>query len=200
MRPRFAILISGRGSNMSALLAAREQIPAEFALVVSDQGDAPGLLKAREQGIPVAVAEKEKGQTKAMHEAALSHMLAEAGITHIALAGYMRLLSPSFLDRFDAVVNIHPSLLPAFPGLHTHARALAAGAKVHGCTVHLVDAGMDTGQIIAQAGLDVRLDETPDTLAARVLRLEHTLYPLALTTYLNGKLTPPASQLNELGR
>lgn len=187
MRPRFAILISGRGSNIGALLAARASIPADFALVLSDQAKAAGLTLAREAGLSVAVVEREKGQSKAAHEAAMVEALKEAGITHIALAGFMRLLSEQFLAQFEAVVNIHPSLLPDFKGLDTHARALSAGAKVHGCSVHEVDAGMDTGPLIAQASLSVRAGESAEDLATRVLRLEHALYPVALTNFLTGR-------------
>ncbi|MEM6467782.1 MAG: phosphoribosylglycinamide formyltransferase [Pseudomonadota bacterium] len=187
MRPRIAILISGRGSNMGALLAARASIPADFALVLSDQATATGLATAREEGLSVSVVEREKGQSKAAHEAAMIEALKEAGVTHIALAGFMRLLSDEFLAQFEAVVNIHPSLLPAFKGLETHTRALSARAKVHGCTVHQVDADMDTGPIIAQAGLSVRAGESAEDLGARVLRLEHALYPVALTNFLTGQ-------------
>ena len=172
---------------MAALLAARASIPADFALVLSDQAEAPGLQTAREQGLPVCVVERAPGQSKSAHEAAMLSALHEADIRHIALAGFMRLLSADFLAQFLSVVNIHPSLLPAFPGLETHARALGAGVSRHGCTVHEVDAGMDTGPIIAQAALDVRTNETAEQLAARVLVLEHALYPVALTNYLLGK-------------
>ncbi len=172
---------------MGALLAAWSQIPADLALVLSDQSSASGLTTARARGISVAVVERLATQTKAAHETAMIETLRDAGVSHLALAGFMRLLSQDFLDHFEATVNIHPSLLPAFPGLDTHARALAAGASVHGCTVHLVDAGMDTGPILAQAGLDVRPGETPEALGARVLRLEHALYPVALANFLMGK-------------
>ena len=183
MKPQVAILISGRGSNMGALLAARASIAADFVLVLSDQARAAGLLTAREAGLSVAVVEREKGQSKADHEAAMVAALKEAGVTHIALAGFMRLLSADFLAQFQAVVNIHPSLLPAFKGLDTHARALDAGVRVHGCSVHQVDAGMDTGPILAQAGLEVSAGESAEELAARVLHLEHALYPVALANF-----------------
>ena len=173
---------------MQALLAARDQIPADFILVVSDRGEAPGLHSARALGLPVAVVARARGQSKAIHEAALRDVLLEAGVNHLALAGYMRLLSGDFLANFEAVVNIHPSLLPAFPGLHTHARALAAGVPVHGCSLHQVDAGLDSGPLIAQASLTVRRGETVEALAERVLQLEHALYPVALANFLSGRM------------
>ncbi len=172
---------------MGALVAAWAQIPADLALVLADQAAAEGLATARAAGVPVAVVERHATQTKVAHEAAMIETLQDAQVSHLALAGFMRLLSQDFLDHFEATLNMHPSLLPAFPGLDTHARALAAGAKVHGCSVHLVDAGMDTGTILAQAGLDVRAGETAQALGARVLRLEHALYPVALANFLTGK-------------
>ena len=183
MTARLAILISGRGSNMAALLAARAQIPAEFAVVLSDQPEAQGLSLARDAGLPVSRVVRERGQTRAEHEMAMIQSLKAYEVTHLALAGFMRILSAKFLSQFSAVFNIHPSLLPAFPGLNTHARALAAGALSHGCTVHLVDAGIDTGPILAQAELKIRQGETPAHLAARVLRLEHALYPKTLRDF-----------------
>ena len=172
---------------MANLLTHRDQIPAEFALVLSDQAEAPGLATARELGVSAAVVEKEKGQSKADHETAMLELLKAAQVTHIALAGFMRVLSADFISEFEAVLNIHPSLLPALPGLDTHRRALEASARVHGCTVHQVDAGIDTGPILAQAGLDVREGEGEERLAARVLKLEHALYPMALCNFLEGQ-------------
>ena len=186
-RPRLAILISGRGSNMVALVAARAQIPADFALVLSDQPQAAGLMNARDLGLPTAMVAHEAGQSRAAHEAAMVQTLKAEGVTHVALAGFMRRLSAAFLGQFQAVINMHPSLLPAFKGLNTHERVLAAGARVHGCTVHLVDAGLDSGPILAQAGLAVRARESASDLAVRVLRLEHALYPVALANFFAGR-------------
>lgn len=183
---RLAVLISGRGSNLGALIDQLDKLPAPIALVLSDQPEAGGLALARTAGIEVAVCPRAKGQSKQSHETDIAQALQEASITHILLAGFMRLLSAEFIGKWQAVLNIHPSLLPAFPGLDTHARALAAGARVHGCTVHQVDAGMDTGPIVAQAVLAVRADEDADALAARVLRLEHALYAAAIGNFLAG--------------
>lgn len=192
MRRRAAILISGRGSNMTALLAAMAapDYPAEAALVFSNDPSAPGLATAAAAGAPVAAVDHRPFRgDRAAHEAALEEKLAEAGAEIVLLAGYMRLLTPGFTERWrDRLVNIHPSLLPAFPGLRTHERVLETGAAFHGCTVHLARAEMDDGPILGQAALTVRPGESADALAARVLRLEHALYPRALAAYLRGEL------------
>ncbi|MCB1500318.1 MAG: phosphoribosylglycinamide formyltransferase [Bauldia sp.] len=180
-RRRTAVLISGRGSNMAALIdaAASEAYPAEIALVLSSRAGAAGLDRAREAGIPAAAIDYSGGQ--ASGEAAIEAALAEHKIELICLAGFMRLLSPDFVDRWrDRVINIHPSLLPAFAGVNTHHRALDAGVKLHGCTVHFVRAAMDNGPIIAQAAVPVLEGDTPEALAARVLAAEHLLYPKVL--------------------
>lgn len=183
-RKRVAILISGRGSNMAALLeaAADPAYPAEIVLVLSNRGDAAGLDHARARGIPTALVESRPfGRDRDAFEQAMEAELHGHGVTLIALAGFMRVLTEGFVARWrDRLVNIHPSLLPAFRGLDTHARALAAGVKLHGCTVHLVRPGVDDGPILAQAAVPVRPDDTEATLAARVLAEEHRLYPAAL--------------------
>jgi formyltetrahydrofolate-dependent phosphoribosylglycinamide formyltransferase len=190
VRTRTAILISGRGSNMAALLeAARDPgFPAEIALVLSNRADAGGLALAEAAGVPVAVvASRPFGADRAAHEAAVQAVLEEHGIGLVCLAGYMRLLTPWLVGRWAGrMLNIHPSLLPAFPGLDTHARALAAGAKLHGCTVHLVTEEMDAGPILAQAAVPVLPDDTEASLAARVLAQEHVLYPAALRRAAGG--------------
>jgi phosphoribosylglycinamide formyltransferase-1 len=190
MRARLAILISGRGSNMLALAeaAARPDYPGEIVLVLSNRADAPGLALAAARGLPTAVVESRafKGD-RAGFEAALQAELARHAIGFIALAGFMRVLTAGFVAAWEGrMVNIHPSLLPAFPGLDTHARALAAGVALHGCTVHLVSAGVDEGPILAQAAVPVRPDDTEAALAARVLEQEHRLYPAALSWLLTG--------------
>jgi len=190
MKRRVGILISGRGSNMTALLEAARaaDYPAEIVLVISNRADAAGLARAAEAGIATRViAHRDFGRDRAAHEAAIDAALREAGVELVCLAGYMRLLTP-FLVRAWAgrMLNIHPSLLPAFPGLDTHARALAAGVKLHGCTVHLVTEGMDEGPILAQAAVPVLSDDTEEALAARVLAQEHILYPLALAAMASG--------------
>ena len=191
-RRRVAILISGRGSNMAALIAAAKapDYPAEIVLVVADRADAPGLALADAGGVPTAVVDYAPPGGKPAAEAALDRMLGEAQVEIICLAGFMRLLSADFVARWhDRLINIHPSLLPAFPGLDTHRRALAAGAREHGCTVHFVRAKVDSGPVIAQATVPVLPDDTTDSLAARVLAAEHRLYPEALALVAGGGVT-----------
>lgn len=183
MRLRLGVLISGRGSNLQALIDAAKDpdFPAEVALVISNKADAPGLDRARAAGIPALVIRPRDYADKPAHEAAMNAALEQAGVGLVCLAGFMRLLSPFFVERWcDRLINIHPSLLPAFPGLDTHEKALEAGVRFHGCTVHFVRVEMDTGPIIVQAAVPVTDDDTPDSLAARVLTQEHIAYPLAV--------------------
>ena len=191
-RRRVAVLISGRGSNMAALLAAAGEpsFPAEIALVLSNRADAAGLAHAASRGVPTAVVESRafKGD-RAGFEAAMEAELARHGVEIIALAGFMRVLTEGFVTRWEGrMINVHPSLLPAFPGLDTHARALAAGVRLHGCTVHLVTAGVDEGPILAQAAVPVLAEDTDATLAARVLAQEHRIYPAALAWLAAGRV------------
>jgi phosphoribosylglycinamide formyltransferase-1 len=176
---RLGILISGRGSNMAAIAEAvrDRRIPdAEVALVVSDKPNAPGLLRASELGLKTLVVEK-KGRPRAAHDAEIVAALRACGVELVCLAGYMRLLSPEFIAAYRGrILNIHPSLLPAFPGLHAQRQALAHGVKITGCTVHLVDEGLDTGPILAQRAVPILDGDTEDTLAARILEQEHELY------------------------
>lgn len=192
IRRRTAVLISGRGSNMAALLeaAADPGYPAEIALVLANRADAAGLDRARAAGVPAEVVESRLWRDdREGFERAMEAVLARHRIRLVALAGFLRVLTPGFVARWEGrLVNIHPSLLPAFPGLHTHARALAAGVRVHGATVHLVSAGVDEGPIIAQAAVPVRQGDTPETLAARVLEQEHRLYPAALAWLAAGRV------------
>ncbi|MEJ0012546.1 MAG: phosphoribosylglycinamide formyltransferase [Bauldia sp.] len=179
-RKRVGVLISGRGSNMAALIdaAARPDYPAEIALVVSNKAEALGLTVARAAGVPTAVVE---ATNRAAMEAAITRHLEVADVEIVALAGFMRILSAEFVRRWNhRLINIHPSLLPAYPGINTHARALADGATRHGCTVHFVTAEVDEGPVIAQAEVPVLAGDTPEMLAARVLVEEHKLYPRAL--------------------
>ncbi|MCX7341390.1 MAG: phosphoribosylglycinamide formyltransferase [Hyphomicrobiales bacterium] len=179
-----AVLISGGGSNMDALLgaAADPDYPADIRLVISNRPEAGGLAKARSRGIEaVAIDHRPFGANREAFEAALQELLAARGIGFIALAGFMRILTPGFVGLWRGrMINIHPSLLPRFKGLDTHARALAAGAKEHGCTVHWVTPELDGGAIIAQARVPVMPDDDARTLAARVLAEENSLYPMAL--------------------
>lgn len=192
-RKRIGILISGRGSNMAALVEAARAgpaFPAEPALVLSNRADAPGLAFAASHGVETAVVDhKPFGKDREAFERALDARLRKSGVELVCLAGFMRLLTPWFVEQWsDRMINIHPSLLPAFKGLHTHERALAAGVRLHGCTVHFVRAEMDDGPIIAQAAVPVLPGDDPDSLAARVLAMEHRLYPLALGLVAAGKV------------
>lgn len=177
------MLISGRGSNMMALVdAARDpDYPAEITCVISNRPDAAGLGLARRSGIPAVSISHTDFADRAAFEAALDAELRHRDIELIALAGFMRVLSASFISRWEGrIVNIHPSLLPAYKGLHTHERVLADGATRHGCTVHQVTAELDGGPVILQAEVPVLPGDTPETLASRVLAEEHRIYPLAL--------------------
>jgi phosphoribosylglycinamide formyltransferase-1 len=183
---RVAVLLSGRGSNLVALAdaCARGEIPAEIVLVVSNRPDAPGLERARERGIP-AVAIPGKGLTREQHEAGVIAAIERAKAEWVCLAGYMRLLSEAFIARFPGrILNIHPALLPSFPGLEAQYQAWEHGVKVAGCTVHLVDAGCDTGPIVVQRAVPVLDGDTPEALSARILEQEHIAYPTALRLLL----------------
>lgn len=188
---RTAILISGRGSNMIALIeaAAEAGFPAEIVGVISDQPAAPGLALAAQPGIPVQAIVRADFADKAAHDAAIDAALATLGAEIVALAGYMRLLTPAFVGKWQGrMINIHPALLPAFRGLDTHKRVLEAGVRLHGCTAHFVTAEMDAGPIIAQAAVPVLSGDTEQELAARVLKQEHQLYPLALRLVADGRV------------
>ncbi len=175
---------------MAALIAASRDpmFPADIALVLSNRPDAVGLETARADGVRAeAVDHRRFGSDRAAHEAAIDAMLRAAGIEIVCLAGYLRLLTPFLVERWrGCMLNIHPSLLPSFPGLDTHARALAAGVTLHGCTVHLVTQQMDDGPILAQAAVPVLPGDSPESLAARVLRQEHAIYPAALAAVAAG--------------
>jgi len=189
-RKRVAVLISGRGSNMAALIKAAKaaDYPAEIALVLSNMPDAAGLARAREAGMATEVVDHDPfGKDREAFDRALDATLQSHRIDIVCLAGFLRVLSPWFVARWNGrLINIHPSLLPAFKGLHTHERALAAGAKEHGATVHFVVPELDSGPIIEQASVPVLPGDTPDTLAARVLEVEHRIYPLALRRLAEG--------------
>ena len=186
-RLRTAILISGRGSNMAALIqaAADPAYPAEICVVISNNPDAPGLETARAAGVPaLAIDHRPFGRDRAAHECALDAALRAHGAQAVCLAGYMRLLTPFLVQRWAGrMLNIHPSLLPALPGLHTHRRALQAGLAEHGCTVHLVTEGVDEGPVVAQARVPVLPGDDEAALEARVLAAEHGLYPRALAAF-----------------
>jgi phosphoribosylglycinamide formyltransferase 1 len=192
IRKRVAVLISGRGSNMAALIAAAKaaDYPVEIALVLSNRPDAGGLATAQAESITTAIVDHTKfGKDRAAFEHAMQDVLERHKIEFVCLAGFMRLLTPSFAERWhERMLNIHPALLPAFKGLDTHKRALEAGVKLHGATVHFVVPDMDSGPIIAQGALAVRDDDTEESLAARVIKVEHRLYPVALRLVAEGRV------------
>ena len=181
------ILISGRGSNMEAIV--RAGLPAKVAAVISNRADAPGLKFAAQSGLPVEVVDEREFSLRGAFDAALEAAIERHSPDLVALAGFMRILGGDLVRHYSGrMVNIHPSLLPAFPGLHTHRRALQEGVKLHGCTVHFVTPQVDHGPIIAQAAIPVRARDTEATLAARVLEQEHRIYPLAIRWFVEGRL------------
>jgi phosphoribosylglycinamide formyltransferase-1 len=189
-KKRVAVLISGRGSNLAALIRATKKpgYPAEIALVLSNRADAAGLALARAEGVSVAVVDH-AGKARAEFEYAMQSALDSHAIELICLAGFMRLLTPAFVARWEGrMLNVHPALLPAFKGLDTHDRALAAGVKIHGASVHFVVADMDSGPIIAQGAVPVHDDDDAERLAARVLAAEHRIYPMALGLVAAGRV------------
>ena len=191
MRPkRLGILISGRGSNMETLLQAAQQpdCPYEPVIVISNKPNAGGLAKAASYAVPAsAIDHRIYGPDREIFERAVDAELRAAGVELVALAGFMRVLTPWFVNTWAGrLINIHPSLLPKYPGVDTHKRCLEAGDAVHGCTVHQVTAGVDEGPVIGQAEIDVVDGDTPDTLAARVLKAEHILFPRCLAAVARG--------------
>jgi phosphoribosylglycinamide formyltransferase-1 len=191
-RKRVAVLISGRGSNMAALIAAARapDYPADIAVVISNRPQAAGLAQAAAAGIETVAFDHSKfGTDRAAFDAALQRAFEARRIELVCLAGFMRLLTPLLVDRWQGrMLNIHPSLLPAFRGLDTHAAALAAGVRIHGASVHFVVPEVDAGPIICQGAIAVRDDDTPNSLAARVLAVEHRLYPMALRWVAEGRV------------
>jgi phosphoribosylglycinamide formyltransferase-1 len=191
---RIVILISGRGSNMEALLKAK--LPCEVAAVISNKADAAGLEIARQQGVATAAISHKDFANREAFDAALAQKIDEFRPDFVVLAGFMRILTADFVNHYAGrLINIHPSLLPAFTGVNTHERALQEGVKIHGCTVHFVTADLDHGPIIIQAAVPVRQDDTPATLSARVLYEEHRVFPQAVRWLCNGDV-----RLNALGR
>ncbi|MDE2133626.1 MAG: phosphoribosylglycinamide formyltransferase [Alphaproteobacteria bacterium] len=191
VRARTAILISGRGSNMASLIAAAADpaFPAGIVLVISNVGSAEGLKHAAAAGIATKAIPHKAFASREAFDAALDAALGEAGVQIVCLAGFMRILSDWFVRKWEGrLLNIHPSLLPAFKGVRVHEQALQAGVRVSGCTVHFVVRELDAGPIVAQAAVPVKPDDTPDTLAARVLQAEHKLYPAALRQLAEGKV------------
>jgi len=184
---RIVILISGRGSNMEAILDAG--LPARVAAVISNEPQAKGLAAARHRGIATALVDHRRFPDRVAFEAALAAEIDRHAPDLIVLAGFMRILTEGFITRYRGrIMNIHPSLLPSFPGLHTHRRALEAGVRIHGCTVHFVTPEVDHGPVIVQAAVPVAPGDTEETLAARVLREEHRIYPQAIRWFCDGRL------------
>ncbi|ADE11180.1 phosphoribosylglycinamide formyltransferase [Sideroxydans lithotrophicus] len=191
---RIVILISGRGSNMQALLEAN--LPCRIAAVISNRADAQGLEIARMHGIPVAVIPHNNYPDRAAFDAALAEIIDSYATDLVVLAGFMRILTANFVERYRGrLINIHPSLLPAYPGIDTHQRALQAGTRIHGCTVHFVTPDLDHGPIIIQAAVPVLRDDTPQSLSARVLCEEHRIYPQAVRWLCRNQVW-----LDEIGR
>ncbi len=195
MTCRVVVLLSGRGSNFRAI--AEAQLPIEIVAVISNRPQAAGLAYAREHGMTAVALDHTEHPDRAAFDALLADEIQRHQPDLVVLAGYMRILSPAFIARFEGrLLNIHPSLLPMFPGLKTHERALAEGVKIHGCTVHFVTADLDHGPIVIQAAVPVRADDTSGTLAARVLEQEHRIYPRAIRWFAEGHLAIHQGRVN----
>ena len=195
---KISVMISGRGSNLRALIdACRDpDYPVEIGLVISNVMDAPGLIAATNEGIPTLVMPHKQYKDRQAFEVALDEAHRAMGSELICLAGFMRILSPYFVGKWEGrMINIHPSLLPAFPGLDTHARALAAGVRITGCTVHYVNAEVDGGAILVQAAVPIVAGDTEVTLSARILAQEHIAYPLAVRLIAEGRVAYVAGQV-----
>ncbi|KEC54882.1 phosphoribosylglycinamide formyltransferase [Bartonella koehlerae] len=200
MKKKIVVFISGNGSNMVALVKASKQkkYPAEITAVICDNPHANGIEKARDNHLPIRIIDRKNYPTKEVYEESIFKVLAEYQPDLICFAGYMRLISTRFVKLYEGkILNIHPSLLPSFKGLKTHERVLQAGVKITGCTVHLVTEDMDSGKILAQAAVPVCPNDTADSLAQRVLKVEHKLYPEALKAFIEGnkKVTDAQQQL-----
>jgi len=186
------VLISGSGSNLQAIINAVEagRIPGKIGVVISNKADAYGLVRARNHGIPAEFVDHRSFESREAFDARLVEILRSYDIRLVCLAGFMRLLTPTFLNAFpERILNIHPALLPSFPGMHGQKDALNCGVRFAGCTVHFIDGGIDTGPIVAQAVVPVYEDDTEQSLAARILKEEHRIYPMAIRLFLEGKLT-----------
>lgn len=198
MTCRVVVLLSGRGSNFQAIAEAR--LPIEIVAVISNRPQAAGLDYARARGLPAFALDHTEHPDREAFDALLAEEIERHQPDLVLLAGYMRILSPAFIARFEGrLMNIHPSLLPMFPGLKTHERALAEGVKIHGCTVHFVTANLDHGPIVIQAAVPVRADDTPGALAARVLAQEHCIYPQAVQWFAEGRLEINHGRVNLKG-
>ncbi|MFQ5900544.1 MAG: phosphoribosylglycinamide formyltransferase [Thermodesulfobacteriota bacterium] len=197
------VLVSGRGSNLQAIIEAVEEgnIPAEIRVVISNNPDARALERAERYGIPAEVVSDKEFLSKVEYDKRLVDILKDKGVELVALAGFMRILTRDFISTFpQRIINIHPSLLPAFPGLNVQKKAIEYGVKFSGCTVHFVDEGIDTGPIIIQAAVPVHDDDTEETLSERILREEHRIYPQAIQLIAEERLEVVGRRVNYLGR
>jgi len=191
-KPTIAVLISGSGSNLQAIIDASErgEIPCRVGVVISNKADAYGLVRAQKHGIPTEVVDHKAFATREEFDAKLVEIIRGSGAELVCLAGFMRVLTPVFVHAFPSrILNIHPALLPSFPGTHGPRQALSYGVRFSGCTVHFLDEGVDTGPVIVQAVVPVYDDDTEDSLAARILVQEHRIYPMAIRLFFSGKLT-----------
>ncbi|RJP19775.1 MAG: phosphoribosylglycinamide formyltransferase [Deltaproteobacteria bacterium] len=187
-----AVLVSGSGSNLQAIIDASErgEIPCRVGIVVSNKADAYGLVRARNHGIPAEVVDHRAFGSREAFDARLVEIIRASGASLVCLAGFMRVVTPVFLRAFPhRILNIHPALLPSFPGTHGPGQAVRYGVRFSGCTVHFLDEGVDTGPVIVQAVVPVHEDDTDDSLAARILKEEHRIYPMAIRLFLEGRLT-----------
>jgi len=202
-KKRVGVLISGRGSNMQSLVKATNsaEFSAEVVTVIANRADAAGLAWARDNGIEAIAIDHKASASRAAFDDQIHAALTQSDVEIVALAGFMRILTPEFVARWQGrMINVHPSLLPLFPGLHTHARAIEAGMKIAGCTVHFVTKEMDVGPIIAQAVVPIVAGDTADSLADRVLKAEHQIYPQALQWVANGNVTFENTEFRERTR
>lgn len=198
-RVKLAVLISGRGSNLQSLIdaCADQNFPAEISIVISNRPDAYGIERAKQAGLQTQIIDHKTFPDRESFEEALQKSLAESPVDLICLAGFMRVLKEKFVNQWEKrIINIHPSLLPKYPGLHTHQRAIEAGDTSSGCTIHYVTAGMDEGPVILQKSVPLLNGDTPDALAARILEVEHTAYPEAVAIVANGLLKSKKTQTN----
>ncbi len=201
-KPKVAVLISGSGSNLQAIIDASErgEIPCRVGIVISNKAGAYGLVRAKNHGIPTEVVDHKQFATREAFDAKLVEIIRESGAELVCLAGFMRVLTPVFVHAFpNRILNIHPALLPSFPGTHGPGQALAYGVRFSGCTVHFLDEGVDTGPIIVQAVVPVYDDDTEETLAARILVQEHRIYPMAIRLFFSGKLSVEGRRVRVLG-
>jgi len=201
-RPVIAVLVSGSGSNLQAIIDAveRGEIHCRVGVVISNKADAYGLVRARNHGIPTAVVDHRSFESREAFDARLVEIIRSTGAELVCLAGFMRVVTPVFLRAFPhRILNIHPALLPSFPGTHGPAQALRYGVRFSGCTVHFLDEGVDTGPIIVQAVVPVHEDDTEETLAARILKEEHRIYPMAIRLFLEGRLAVTGRRVSTKG-